>query len=223
MDGGGVPRRPAPVRCGLSARSSSGALSIKHYSAAGEGVPAVRGTGRDSPTAPASTVESMDNQSETRDFLATRGAKITRNRWIFPSTAATSGARTAPGRGRHAGRGQCRVLHPAGTGNLSWVSEGVLEALARALQLDEAEQAHLFDLARAASTSRKPQRRRPATQPGYALYSEMYASPVRPANHARSSSWTTVPTGSTRTGSAPRMTRWRSCGPRPAVTPSTVA
>ena len=35
-------------------------------------------------------------------------------------------------------------------GNLSGVSESVLEALARALQLDEAERAHLFDLARAA-------------------------------------------------------------------------
>ncbi len=50
-------------------------------------------------------------------------------------------------------------------GNLSGVSEGVLEALAQALQLDEAERAHLFDLARAASAGRKPQRRRPATQP----------------------------------------------------------
>ncbi|WP_024368172.1 helix-turn-helix transcriptional regulator, partial [Arthrobacter sp. TB 26] len=102
-------------------------------------------------------------------------------------------------------------------GNLSGVSEGVLESLARALQLDEAEQAHLFDLARAASSSRKPQRRRATSQPvragvqlmldaitnapafvrngrmdilaanqlGYALYAEMYVSPVRPANHAR--------------------------------------
>ena len=219
----GVPRRPAPVRCGLSARSSSGALSIKHYSAAGEGVPAVRGTGRDSPTAPASTVESMDNQSETRDFLASGGRKS-------PGIGGSSRPRRQPPvPGLR--RGEVGVLAGVSVeyytrlerGNLSWVSEGVLEALARALQLDEAEQAHLFDLARAASTSRKPQRRRPATQPGYALHSEMYASPVRPANHARSSSWTTVPTGSTRTGSAPRMTRWRSCGPRPAVTPSTVA
>jgi helix-turn-helix protein len=32
-------------------------------------------------------------------------------------------------------------------GNMSGVSESVLEALARALQLDEAERAHLFDLA----------------------------------------------------------------------------
>ena len=36
-------------------------------------------------------------------------------------------------------------------GNVSGVSELVLEGLARALQLDDAERAHLFDLARAAS------------------------------------------------------------------------
>jgi hypothetical protein len=37
-------------------------------------------------------------------------------------------------------------------GNLAGVSEGVLDATATALQLDEAEREHLFDLARAAST-----------------------------------------------------------------------
>ena len=36
-------------------------------------------------------------------------------------------------------------------GNLAGVSDTVLEAIARALQLDEAERSHLFDLARAAS------------------------------------------------------------------------
>jgi hypothetical protein len=36
-------------------------------------------------------------------------------------------------------------------GNLSGVSDSVLEALARALQLDDAERQHLFDLAKAAS------------------------------------------------------------------------
>ena len=38
-------------------------------------------------------------------------------------------------------------------GNLSGVSDSVLDALARALQLDEAERTHLFDLARTANTS----------------------------------------------------------------------
>ena len=40
------------------------------------------------------------------------------------------------------------------------VSDSVLEALARALQLDEAERAHLFDLARAVRPMRPPRRRR---------------------------------------------------------------
>src|SRR5215211_9101217 len=48
-------------------------------------------------------------------------------------------------------------------GNLGGVSEGVLEALARALQLDEAERAHLFDLARAAGPTART-RRRPTKQ-----------------------------------------------------------
>ena len=44
-------------------------------------------------------------------------------------------------------------------GNLSGVSDSVLDALARALQLDEAERAHLLDLARAAGPAapRAPQ------------------------------------------------------------------
>ena len=45
-------------------------------------------------------------------------------------------------------------------GNLSGVSDSVLRAIARALHLNEAEQAHLFDLAKAANTtpSRVPRR-----------------------------------------------------------------
>ena len=39
-------------------------------------------------------------------------------------------------------------------GNLAGASDSVLDALARALQLDEAERAHLFDLARAAQPRR---------------------------------------------------------------------
>jgi hypothetical protein len=47
-------------------------------------------------------------------------------------------------------------------GNASGVSELVLEGLARALQLDDAERAHLFDLARAANPI-APKRPRPVT------------------------------------------------------------
>ena len=48
-------------------------------------------------------------------------------------------------------------------GSANGVSEDVLEGIARALQLDEAERAHLFDLVRAASPAR-PARRRPSSE-----------------------------------------------------------
>ena len=48
-------------------------------------------------------------------------------------------------------------------GNAAGVSEDVLEGVARALQLDEAERAHLFDLVRTASPTQQP-RRRPAQE-----------------------------------------------------------
>jgi len=96
-------------------------------------------------------------------------------------------------------------------------SANVLEALARALQLDDAERAHLFDLARSAQpVVARPRRRqtrqrvRPEVQwtldaiteaaayvgnarldilaenqLGRALFSQLYADPTRPANHAR--------------------------------------
>jgi hypothetical protein len=49
-------------------------------------------------------------------------------------------------------------------GDLSGVSDGVLEALAGALLLDEAERAHLFDLARTANTSPASRSRRRTTK-----------------------------------------------------------
>ena len=53
-------------------------------------------------------------------------------------------------------------------GNLRGVSESVLDALARGLQLDDAERAHLFDLARAAGPMTRPRRRpaKPGVRPG---------------------------------------------------------
>src|SRR4029453_10772977 len=44
-------------------------------------------------------------------------------------------------------------------GNLGGVSDGVLDALAGALQLDEAERSHLFDLARTGATPARPRPR----------------------------------------------------------------
>lgn len=100
-------------------------------------------------------------------------------------------------------------------GNLGGVSESVLESLVRALHLDETERAHLFDLARTANASVGSRRRpaasrvRPgvlrlldsistpawvrngrmdiiaANQMGRALYSQIFESPLTPANTAR--------------------------------------
>jgi Helix-turn-helix domain len=65
-------------------------------------------------------------------------------------------------------------------GKVQGVSESVLDALARALELDEAERAHLFDLCRAANTTARPTRRsirivRPVTR---RLVEAMTATPA---------------------------------------------
>lgn len=104
-------------------------------------------------------VEDVDNRNEIRQFLASRRARITPSEAGLPNYG---GSRRVPGLRRE------EVAMLAGVsidyyirlerGNLSGVSESVLDSLARALQLDEAEHAHLFDLARAAAASPRPRR-----------------------------------------------------------------
>jgi transcriptional regulator with XRE-family HTH domain len=159
----------------------------------------------------------VDNRNEIRQFLTSRRARITPQQAGLPVYGANR---------RVAGLRREEVALLAGVsvdyytrlerGNLGGVSEAVLDALAQALQLDEAERGHLFDLARAATTTARSPRRRPAQQRvrpgvqrildamdapadvrngrgdilaanrlGYALYSEMFIDPVRPANVAR--------------------------------------
>jgi transcriptional regulator with XRE-family HTH domain len=106
----------------------------------------------------------MSNSEEIRDFLASRRARITPEQTGLP---AYGGKRRVPGLRRE------EVALLAGIsveyytrlerGNARGVSESVLEGIARALQLDDAERAHLIDLVRAANTSR-PTRRRPTQQ-----------------------------------------------------------
>jgi len=108
----------------------------------------------------------MDLRADTREFLVSRRGRITPERAGLP---AYGGNRRVPGLRRE------EVAMLAGVsvdyytrlerGNLSGASEEVLEALAEALQLDDAERAHLFDLARAAQRSgaaRSRARRTPA-------------------------------------------------------------
>jgi transcriptional regulator with XRE-family HTH domain len=106
----------------------------------------------------------MDMTNDIGEFLTSRRARITPERVGLP----TYGKRRVPGLRRE------EVASLAGVsidyykrlerGNVSGVSDSVLEALARALRLDDAERAHLFDLARAADPTVAPRRRRPAQQ-----------------------------------------------------------
>jgi transcriptional regulator with XRE-family HTH domain len=153
--------------------------------------------------------------NDIAEFLTSRRARVTPEQVGLP----TYGPRRVKGLRRE------EVASLAGVsveyykrlerGHGSGVSEGVLEALARALQLDDAERAHLFDLARASSPI-APKRRRPAQQRvrpvvmrmldsisfpaivrnsrvdylaanplGRALYAPLFDSPEQPANSAR--------------------------------------
>src|SRR4051812_44378517 len=153
--------------------------------------------------------------SDIAEFLTTRRAKVTPEQAGLP----TYGRRRVKGLRRE------EVASLAGMsveyykrlerGNVSGVSELVLEGLARALQLDEAERAHLFDLVRAASPV-APRRLRPikhrvrpvvqrildqtaapatvrnarldyvgANALGRALYAPLFDSREQPANSAR--------------------------------------
>ncbi|MFJ7151529.1 helix-turn-helix transcriptional regulator [Streptomyces sp. NPDC100445] len=95
----------------------------------------------------------MDNREEVREFLTSRRAKITPERAGLPSGS----RRRVPGlrRSEVAALADMSVEYYAKLerGNLAGVSPAVLEAVARALQLDDAERAHLLNLARAADGS----------------------------------------------------------------------
>ncbi|MER6163085.1 helix-turn-helix transcriptional regulator [Streptomyces violaceorubidus] len=95
----------------------------------------------------------MDNRAEVREFLTSRRARITPERVGLPSGT----RRRVPGlrRSEVAALADMSVEYYAKLerGNLSGVSPAVLEALVRALQLDDAERAHLVNLARAADGS----------------------------------------------------------------------
>ncbi|MEV0666265.1 helix-turn-helix transcriptional regulator [Actinomadura luteofluorescens] len=109
----------------------------------------------------------MDNRDEVREFLTSRRAKITPGQAGLPSGS----RRRVPGlrRSEVAALADMSVEYYAKLerGNLAGVSPAVLEALARALRLDDAERAHLLNLAQAADGTdalTRPRRRRAKDQ-----------------------------------------------------------
>jgi transcriptional regulator with XRE-family HTH domain len=101
-----------------------------------------------------------DNRADIRDFLARRRAQLTPEQVGLPA----GGRRRVPGLRRE----EVAVLAGVSTewytrlekGHIGGVSEDVLDAVARTLQLTEDERTYLFDLARAAQPGPANRRRR---------------------------------------------------------------
>lgn len=102
----------------------------------------------------------MDKPSEIREFLASRRARLTPAQVGLPDFG---GRRRVPGLRRE------EVALLAGMsveyyvrverGNATGVSEGIVDGISRALQLDDTERAHLVHLVRAADDQSRPVRR----------------------------------------------------------------
>jgi len=125
----------------------------------------------------------MDRRKDVQGFLSSRRARLSPEQVGLPSY---SGKRRVQGLRRE------EVAMLAGVsvdyyarlerGNVAGASESVLEAVARALQLDEAEHQHLLDLARKSDTTPCRERRpRPATAPRTAVLTILAGMAAVPA------------------------------------------
>jgi transcriptional regulator with XRE-family HTH domain len=108
----------------------------------------------------------VDTKREIQEFLTLRRGRIT------PEEAGVrtfgTGPRRVPGLRREEVASLAGVSIAYYTklerGDASGASDSVLDALSRALQLDDAERSHLFDLVRAQQPVSRPRRHRSATQ-----------------------------------------------------------
>lgn len=108
------------------------------------------------------TFVDMDIHDDLSEFLSSRRAKLTPAEAGLPDFG---GRRRVPGLRREevallAGM-SAEYYKRLERGNASGVSEAVIDGVSRALQLDEAEHAHLYDLIRTANAGAHPQRRKP--------------------------------------------------------------
>lgn len=134
----------------------------------------------------------MDNRADVREFLMSRRAKLTPEMAGLPAGT----GRRVPG----LRRSEVAMLADVSVeyysklerGAIAGVSAGVLDAVARALQLDDTERAHLFDLARAADgipVSGRPRRRAtrsPAARPSLHWALEAFTEGVAVVRNAQS-------------------------------------
>lgn len=135
------------------------------------------------------SVVDVDREEEIREFLISRRAKIGPGQAGIPSYGEL---RRVPGLRRD------EVAQLAGVstdyytrlerGSIRGVSDGVLEAVASALQLNDAERAHLMDLARTANTpaSRAPRRPPQRVRPGLLRLLDAMAGVVALVQNGRS-------------------------------------
>ena len=188
----------------------------------------------------------MGSPDEIREFLTTRRAKLTPEHSGLPTYGRTR---------RVSGLRREEVALLAGIsveyytrlerGNARGVSDDVLDAVSRALQLDEAEREHLLDLVRTANAERPPrrtptpQRVRPSIQrivdsmtgiPAFVhngRFDILHANPLAAALYSGrrtrrgSCSSTRAPGLSTPTGRRPPTTSSRRSGARRVATPTT--
>ncbi len=107
----------------------------------------------------------VDPRNDIREFLTSRRAKITPEQAGLPAYGHN---RRVNGLRREEAAMLAGISVEYYTrlerGNAAGVSEDVLEGVSRALHLDEAERAHLFDLVRAANATSATTRRRPSQE-----------------------------------------------------------
>jgi len=140
-----------------------------------------RGTGSNSQRAANRCRGPVTNPDEIREFLTTRRSRITPDQAGLPHYGRT---RRVPGLRRE------EVALLAGISDIYYtkiergdargVSQDVLDGLARALQLDGAERAHLDDLVRTANLERPPGRtkRQEQVRPGVRRIVDLFGSPA---------------------------------------------